>query len=342
MEVTETETRSAAFKFATVSELLRMVSELVYDFSTLRALSLTNRQFHSVFSQKLGEHIVVRIRNDDDQDAAKHIIEDCLFQGPYLPTLKHLELEVNNGPDFPQKTLDMVERLVESVPNLRKFTWSSEHGDVPISTLHRLGRKCSQLEELHLRGGAELVKLDVGTFPYPEPGPGGARDLSEGHFPRVRKLTCRRVGVFRALAVLHECTQLEEVEMVEMKQMGQSGWLHSDYHKHLKSMVMHEENERRHSKKPLRMELCYSRGGIRDEAVQGEAPDPGSEEEVTGPVVVRCPVCESPDMQRFDEGDPRYTMLWVSWTKGRARQYYTSHGAVRHVSYEFPHPAHWR
>jgi len=194
--------------------------------------------------------------------------------------------------------------------------WISEHGDVPIATLATLGRSCRHLEELHLNCGAELVKQQSNGFPEMHQRPS---------FERVHTLTCRRVGIWRALHILHECPSIEKVEMVQMKQMQQSGWLHTGYHAHLKAMVSFEENNRRHNKKPLKMNMCYSRGPNRE----------GDERE---PVAKKCPVCESPGMQYFDHYDPRFQSLWQSWAAGRARQFFSEQGEVRHLTYEYPHP----
>ncbi|KAI1815126.1 hypothetical protein GGS20DRAFT_597385 [Poronia punctata] len=305
ISMAELDTGWAAAQFAAINELLLMLVEHVSDCGSLRALSLSCRRFHDIFSPKLGERIVFRIKDDEDQEAAERIIDECLIPGPYLANLPHLHLEVNNGPQFPDKTLFMIEKLLMHVPNLKKFTWESEYGDVPVSTLAQLSNTSRELTELQLNCGADLVKQKTNRYPRMK------------DFDRVRTLTCRRLGVWRALHILHECPNIETAELTEMERMTNADWHPTSYHHHLRHMISHEEECRRHSRKPLTMNLCYSRGAG---------------------TTVPCPVCESPAMQHYNPKDKRYQTIWQSWAVGKARQFFTDDGQIRHLSYEYPHP----
>ncbi|KAJ8132550.1 hypothetical protein O1611_g1076 [Lasiodiplodia mahajangana] len=116
-----TSTASAATRFASIEELLLILSDYVNDQGTLWSLCLSNWRFNCVFTPKLSEHITLRIEKDDEQSAVQRII-DGLITGPYLHDLRHLQLFVNNGPDFPEWTLEMISRLLEDTPNLKIFT----------------------------------------------------------------------------------------------------------------------------------------------------------------------------------------------------------------------------
>jgi hypothetical protein len=63
----------------------------------------------------------VRIEKHDDEARVQRVI-DGLMAGPYLHDLRHLQLIVNNGPAFPESTLDMIARLLACTPNLKVFT----------------------------------------------------------------------------------------------------------------------------------------------------------------------------------------------------------------------------
>ncbi|KAI0098134.1 hypothetical protein GGR51DRAFT_435766 [Nemania sp. FL0031] len=318
---------SAAARFASIEELLLLLSDYVNDQGTLWSLCLSNWRFNCVFTPKLSEHVTVRIEKDDERSTVERII-DGLVTGPYLQDLRHLELHINNGPEFPEWTLELITRLLKEAPNLKIFTWETSDGDVPVSTLLHLSRHSPGLEELHLRSGPELN--NYGT---------GFRDtLERPSFPRVRVFTCRSMGTWHALYIVNQCANLERVEMTHMGYMLALGWVHSGYHAHLRALMAREEATRSQRAKvdnddsegnedpgregkgkynrPLKMDMCYSRSPKAD---------------------YDCEVCKSPGMRCWKEDDERYQEVWP-WATGRARQFLQD-GQVRHITYEYPHPA---
>ncbi|KAI1159758.1 hypothetical protein F5B18DRAFT_573433 [Nemania serpens] len=300
-----TATRSAAATFASIEELLLILADYVNDKSTLWSLCLSSWRFNCVFTSKLSERITVRIEKDDNESFVKRIV-DGLITGPYLHDLRHLQLIINNGPDFPKAILEIIDELLKYTPNLEIFTWETTDGDVPVSTLVQLSRSCPGLAELHLLSGPEINNYGSGF-----------RDAQERPvFAGLRVLTCRSMGTWHALYLLNQCRSLERVEMTHMGYMLALGWVHSGYHAHLRALVAREEASRaRDGGRPLKMDMCYSRSVKANYA---------------------CEVCESPGMKSYRAGDDRYEEVWP-WASGRARQY-LYHGQVRHITYEYPHP----
>ncbi|RYC64291.1 hypothetical protein CHU98_g1914 [Xylaria longipes] len=296
--------RSAAAKFASIEELLLILAEYVNDRSTLWSLCLSNWRFNCVFTSKLSELVVVRIEKDDDETTVQRLI-DGLLAGPYLPDLRHLQLIVNNGPAFPEKRLEMIRKLLEHTPSLKIFTWESADGDIPASILMQLSNCCQALEELHLISGPELNHYGAGF-----------RDVLDNPiFENVRVLTCRSMGTWHALYIMNQCRNLERVQMTHMGYILALGWVHSGYHAHLKSKIAREEARRSLSKKPLKIDMCYSRSMKAN---------------------YDCEVCDSSSTQPFKPDNERYQEVWP-WASGRAWQYLYN-GQVRHITYEYPHP----
>lgn len=135
-----TATRSAAATFASIEELLLILADyvgwartMIYtssnalintqvnDKSTLWSLCLSSWRFNCVFTSKLSERITVRIEKDDNESFVKRIV-DGLITGPYLHDLRHLQLIINNGPDFPKAILEIIDELLKYTPNLEIFT----------------------------------------------------------------------------------------------------------------------------------------------------------------------------------------------------------------------------
>ncbi|KAI1742393.1 hypothetical protein F4680DRAFT_31060 [Xylaria scruposa] len=298
-------TRSAAAKFASIEELLLILSDYVDDRGTLWSLCLSSWRFNCVFTSKLSELVVVCIEKDDDEATVQHLI-DSLLAGPYLPDLRQLKLIVNNGPAFPENILGMIRKLLEYTPSLKIFTWESADGDIPVSILVQLSQYCQPLEELHLISGPELN--NYGT---------GFRDVIEKPtFKNVRLLTCRSLGTWHALYIMNQCHNLERVKMTHMGYMLALGWVHSGYHAHLRALIAREEASRSRSKKPLKIDMCYSRSLKAN---------------------YDCEVCDKPSMESCNKmNNERYQQVWP-WAAGRAWQYFHN-GQVRHIAYEYPHP----
>ncbi|KAI1124593.1 hypothetical protein F5Y10DRAFT_24870 [Nemania abortiva] len=296
---------SAAARFASIEELLLILGDYVSDQGTLWSLCLSNWRLNCIFTPKLSEHIVMRIEKDDEESVVQRIM-DGLVTGPYLQDLRHLKVIVNNGPEFPEWTLELIAGLLKEVPNLKVFTWETSDGDVPVSTLIQLSQHCADLEELHLVSGPELN--NYGT---------GFRDtLDRPVFPNVRVLTCRSMGTWHALYIINQCARLERVEMTHMGYMLALGWVHSGYHAHLRAHMAREEAARAADRRPLKMDMCYSRSAKAD---------------------YECEVCDSPGMRCWKTDDDRYEEVWP-WARGRARQFLHD-GKIRHITYEYPHPA---
>ncbi|GAW13266.1 hypothetical protein ANO14919_026460 [Xylariales sp. No.14919] len=296
--------RSAAGRFASIEELLLILAEYVNDEATLWSLCLSNWRFNCVFTPKLAERVVVRVQKHDDEATVQRIVGG-LVAGPYLHDLRHLRLIINNGPAFPETTLEMVKSLLSGTVCLKVFSWDSIDGDIPVSILVHLSENCPQLEELHLRSGPELNNYGSGF-----------RDvLDRPTFESVRVFTCRSMGTWHALYILNQCPNVETVEMTHMGYMLALGWVHSGYHAHLRALIAREESIRAHSGKPLKMDMCYSR---------------------SMKATYDCEVCDSPGMRSYKQDDARYTDVWP-WASGRARQY-LNEGQVRHITYEYPNP----
>ncbi|KAI0533097.1 hypothetical protein GGR58DRAFT_135556 [Xylaria digitata] len=295
---------SAAARFASIEELLLILAEYIHDEATLWALCLSNWRFNCVFTPKLSERVVVRVKERDDEATVQRTV-DSLLAGPYLHDLRHLMLIINNGPAFPEKTLEMVRTLLSATTYLKVFTWDSADGDIPVSILVHLSEHCRQVEELHLLSGPELN--NYGT---------GFRDVMDRPtFESVRVFTCRSMGTWHGLYLLNQCPNVEKVEMTHMGYMLALGWVHSGYHAHLRALIAREEASRSRSGKPLKMDMCYSR---------------------SAKAAYDCEVCDSPGMRSYRPNDTCYTDVWP-WASGRARQY-LHEGHVRHITYEYPHP----
>ncbi|GAP92749.1 hypothetical protein SAMD00023353_8500080 [Rosellinia necatrix] len=333
---------AAAATFASIEELLLIVAEFVHDRHTFWSLCLANWRFNCVFTAKLYDPVVVRVEKDDGHEVLERVV-DCLVAGPHLTDLRHLQLIINNGPSFPERDLEMIGRLLRHTPNLKIFTWESEHGDVPVSTLVKLSKSCAGLEELHLASGPEASQGGTGFW-----------DVTETPtFARVRTLTCRGLGTWHALYVLGRCCDgdrgdgggLETARLTRMGYMLALGWVHSGYHAHLRSLVNVQEAARRRRRsaaspspspagagagdggvvgvvaaRPLRIDMCYSRA-----ASDGR----------------HCEVCDDHgdggSVARRPDGSPRsHSEVWP-WAAGRALQFLRE-GHVRHITYEYPHP----
>ncbi|KAI0424343.1 hypothetical protein F5Y09DRAFT_143183 [Xylaria sp. FL1042] len=296
--------KSAAAQFASIEELLLILSEYINDQGTLWSLCLSNWRLNCVFTSKLSERIVVRLSEGDEEANAQRLI-DGLVAGPYLTDLRHLQLVVNNGSTLSERTVEMVKTLLSQTADLKIFTWEWLDGDIPVSILMRLSEYCLQLEELHLRSGPELNNYGSGF-----------RDVLERPvFENVRVFTCRSIGTWHALYILKQCPNIEIVQMTHMGYVLALGWVHSGYHAHLKVLIAREEAVRSRTGKPLKMDMCYSR---------------------SSKMAYDCEVCDSPGMRSYKEDDDRYQEVWP-WASGRARQY-LDEGQVRHITYEYPHP----
>ncbi|KAI0814097.1 hypothetical protein GGR55DRAFT_495708 [Xylaria sp. FL0064] len=297
--------KSAAAQFASIEELLLILAEYINDHSTLWSLCLSNWRFNCVFTAKLSERIVVRL-DDGDNEANNQPLIDSLVTGPYLGDLVHLQLVMNYGPTLSERTVEMIKTLLSYTASLKIFSWEWLKGDIPISILIRLSEHCQQLEELHLRSGPEVNNYGS-SF----------RDvLDRPVFESVRVFTCRSIGTWHALYILKQCPNIERVEMTHMGYMLALGWVHSGYHAHLKVLIAREEAVRSRTGKPLKMDMCYSR---------------------SSKMVYDCEVCDSPGMRSYKEDNDKYEEVWP-WASGRAQQY-LDEGQVRHITYEYPHPA---
>ncbi|KAI1274841.1 hypothetical protein F5Y07DRAFT_191573 [Xylaria sp. FL0933] len=297
--------KSAAAQFASIEELLLILAEYINDYGTLWSLCLSNWRFNCVFTSKLSERIIVRL-DDGAKEAYNQPLIDSLLTGPYLSDLVHLQLVMNYGSAISERTVKMVETLLSYTAGLKIFTWEWLKGDIPISILIRLSEHCQQLEELHLRSGPEVNNYGS-SF----------RDvLDRPVFESVRVFTCRSIGTWHALYILKQCPNIERVEMTHMGYMLALGWVHSGYHAHLKVLIAREEAVRSRTGKPLKMDMCYSR---------------------SSKMVYDCEVCDSPGMRSYKENDDKYEEVWP-WASGRAQQY-LDEGQVRHITYEYPHPA---
>ncbi|KAF2967799.1 hypothetical protein GQX73_g5778 [Xylaria multiplex] len=219
---------SAAARFASIEELLLILAEYIHDGATLWALCLSNWRFNCVFTPKLSERVVVRVKERDDEATVQRIV-DSLLAGPYLHDLRHLKLIINNGPVFPEKTLEMVRTLLSATTYLKVFTWDSADGDIPVSILVHLSEHCRHVEELHLLSGPELNNYSAGF-----------RDVMDR-------------------PTFESCPNVEKVEMTHMGYMLALGWVHSGYHAHLRALIAREEASRSRSGRPLKMDMCYSR-----------------------------------------------------------------------------------
>ncbi|KAI1295999.1 hypothetical protein F5Y03DRAFT_298056 [Xylaria venustula] len=295
---------SAATRFASIEELLLLLGEYVDEQQTLWSLCLSNWRFNCVFTPQLAERVVVRIDEGNDEANVQRLV-DGLVAGPYLSDLKHLQLIIDKESALPEKIVEMVKILLSHTAGLKIFTWEWLNGDIPVSILVRLSENCPQLEELHLRSGPQLN--NYGT---------GFRDIQDRPiFTSVRVFSCRSIGTWHALYILNQCPNVETVEMRHMGYMLALGWVHSGYHAHLKALIAREEAIRSRSKKPLKMDMCYSRSSL---------------------TVYPCEICDSPGLCSYKPGDERYGEVWP-WASGRAVQYLDG-GQVRHITYEYPHP----
>ncbi|KAI1173788.1 hypothetical protein F4777DRAFT_421606 [Nemania sp. FL0916] len=351
-------TKTAAARFAAIEELLLMIADYVDSRSTLWSLCLTTWRFNCVFTPKLSELVELRIDNSDDEgdDAARmQRIVDSLVTGPYLHDLESLHLTVNNGPAFPEKTLGQIKSVLACAPNLKIFTWDSSEGDIPILTLIHLSTYCPHLTELHLRSGSDTNTTNSGASRELNNYGTGFRDVANAAdlpvFSNVRVFTCRGLGTWHALCILRQCTgALERVEMTRLGYMLALGWVHSGYHAHLRGFVAREEAGRARregdgvgkeepnesgKRRPLKMDMCYSRSARADydcEVCEGtskqcsENGNDGGDDEVD----------QSDRVNDETLGDERYGPVWP-WARGKARQFLHP-GQVRHITYEYPHP----
>lgn len=230
---------------------------------------------------------------------------------------------MKNGPDFPEAILDMIKEILNHTAGLQVFTWvsftvnftlaainirnswDSKNGEIPVSIVVHLSKHCPLLEELHLTSGLEKNRFRYELRNFPE----------KPFFENVRVFTCKSIATFHALYILHQCPNIELVQMTHMEHMLALGWMHGDYHGHLKALIVREEMIRARSGKPLKMFMCYSR---------------------ISRICFNCEVCDSPGMSSYNLHDEKYTEVWP-WAAGRARQYLVS-GQVRHINYEYPHP----
>ncbi|KAI1331328.1 hypothetical protein F5Y16DRAFT_265100 [Xylariaceae sp. FL0255] len=294
---------SAATRFAGIGELLLVLSDYIDDRSTLWALCLTNWRLNHVFTPKLFELVVVRIERDSDEDEVDRVING-LLQWPYLHGIPHLQLDVDNGPEFSERTVAIIEKLLAHVPGLKKFNWNSTRGDIPIRVLVALAINCPLTEELHMRCGPEINKGPV-YF-----------DDSEHlkFFRKIRTFTSNSASVGLNLRILERCTQLETVEMTHMRGMAEVEWMGWGYHRLLKSVIKNEEKQRLRSGKMLTIRMCYSRSAH---------------------MTHWCKMCQKPGNTITQASQ------WVScwpWSRGNAMQFISSDRAVRHVEYTYDPP----
>ncbi|KAJ3551632.1 hypothetical protein NPX13_g11317 [Xylaria arbuscula] len=113
--------KPAATQFALIEELLLILADYVNDPGTLWSLCLSNWRFNCVFTPKLFEHIIIRAEAGDDGAAVQNTV-DGFLAGPYLHDLRHLQLIMKNGPEFPEAVIDMIKEVLTHTPNLKIFT----------------------------------------------------------------------------------------------------------------------------------------------------------------------------------------------------------------------------
>ncbi|KAI1270431.1 hypothetical protein F5Y18DRAFT_12943 [Xylariaceae sp. FL1019] len=301
---------TAASRFASLEELLLILLDYIDDRRTLWSLCLSNRRLNRVFTAKLYDPLLVRFEPDEDQDGVQRVIER-LIEWPHLSSVRRLQLDVNNGPEFPERTLDMIEKLLRRLPALKIFGWGSTHGDIPDRVVLGLAYSCIQLEELHLVCGPEINKLTTDQMIH------NNHDL----FRNVHTITAKSIAFENLCRITRSCSDLRSIEATHLKRTLPLGTFYFSEQEHLKLGILQEEEKRAETRAPLTMRLCFSRGAT---------------------MTHWCQVCEmalkpqSSSLRHLIPSD-RYNECW-SWAVGRARQFHSTDNLVRHLEYTYPPP----
>ncbi|KAI0148816.1 hypothetical protein GGR57DRAFT_230251 [Xylariaceae sp. FL1272] len=301
---------AAASRFASLEELLLILLDYVDDRRTLWSLCLSNRRLNRIFTAKLYDPLLVRFEPNEDQDGAQRVLEN-LFEWPHLSSVRRLQLDVNNGPEFPERTLGMIEKLLSHLPALKIFGWGSTHGDIPDRVVLSLASSCPQLEELHFLCGPEVNKSITD------------QRFNDGDelFRNVHTLTAKSIAFENLRRIMGSCRNLSFIEATHLKRTIPMGTLYFYEQEHLKLNILQEEAKRAETRAPLKMRLCFSRGAT---------------------MTHWCQVCEmalKPQSSSLLHPIPsdRYNECW-SWAIGRARQFHSTDNLVRHLEYTYPPP----